>query len=540
MALPCLPETKYTNRQRQELQVKVLINVLVHVTEHFIHTVAGVFRAILPFLTGPLSRPNTPTSDATLPPVSMSVSAPSSSSSATPSASPASPLPPSGGVGPKQTVDLASREDKDIVHKIIKGEINHYNLERQLNDCTRAVNIRRRVFEHTLGRSLAGLPYEHYDYGKVLGQCCELVIGHIPLPVGVVGPLVLDGTSYFVPMATVEGCLVASANRGCKAIGASGGGSTIVIRDGMSRGPVVRMPSCVRAGQLKCWLDQVENVERIAEAFNGTTRFGRLECIKSTVAGRNVYLRFTAFSGDAMGMNMVSKGVNKALEVLQRLFTDMEIVSISGNYCTDKKPAAMNWLEGRGKSVVAEAIVLGDIVRTVLKTSVDAMVDCNIQKNLVGSAMAGALGGYNAHASNLVSAVFLATGQDIAQNVESSNCITLMERINEGKDLYISVTMPSIEVGTVGGGTHLPAQMTCLEMLGVRGPCTSRPGAHAQQLARIVAGLVLAGELSLMAALAAGHLVKSHMQYNRQVKEKPSIPGPVCFSSQSTNEHCSS
>eukprot|EP00824_Muranothrix_gubernata_P002139 TRINITY_DN1247_c0_g1_i1.p1 TRINITY_DN1247_c0_g1~~TRINITY_DN1247_c0_g1_i1.p1 ORF type:complete len:399 (-),score=55.45 TRINITY_DN1247_c0_g1_i1:718-1815(-) len=281
MALPCLPETKYTNRQRQELQVKVLINVLVHVTEHFIHTVAGVFRAILPFLTGPLSRPNTPTSDATLPPVSMSVSAPSSSSSATPSASPASPLPPSGGVGPKQTVDLASREDKDIVHKIIKGEINHYNLERQLNDCTRAVNIRRRVFEHTLGRSLAGLPYEHYDYGKVLGQCCELVIGHIPLPVGVVGPLVLDGTSYFVPMATVEGCLVASANRGCKAIGASGGGSTIVIRDGMSRGPVVRMPSCVRAGQLKCWLDQVENVERIAEAFNGTTRFGRLECVRS-------------------------------------------------------------------------------------------------------------------------------------------------------------------------------------------------------------------------------------------------------------------
>lgn len=119
-----------------------------------------------------------------------------------------------------------------------------------------------------------------------------------------------------------------------------------------------------------------------------------------------------------------------------------------GNYCSDKKPAAVNWIEGRGKSVVCEAIIKEEVVQKVLKTTVPALVELNMLKNLTGSAMAGALGGFNAHASNIVSAVYLATGQDPAQNVESSHCITMMEAVNDGKDLHISVTMPSIEVHT--------------------------------------------------------------------------------------------
>merc|ERR1712129_290193 len=125
--------------------------------------------------------------------------------------------------------------------------------------------------------------------------------------------------------------------------------------------------------------------------------------------------------------------------------------------CTDKKAASINWIEGRGKSVIAEATIRQDIVRKILKTDVSTIVSTNIQKNLVGSAMAGAIGGFNAHASNIVTAIFLATGQDPAQNVESSNCITLMEETSDG-DFWISCTMPSIAVGTVGGGTSLPAQ----------------------------------------------------------------------------------
>lgn len=193
---------------------------------------------------------------------------------------------------------------------------------------------------------------------------------------------------------------------------------------------------------------------------------------------------------------------------------------MSGNYCTDKKPSAINWIEGRGKSVVCEAIIKEDIVKKVLKTSVDALIDLNIHKNLVGSAMAGSIGGFNAHASNVVTAVYIATGQDPAQNVESSNCITLMEKAQNGKDLYMTVTMPSIEVGTVGGGTHLPAQSACLNMLGVKGANYDLPGKNADQLARVVSAGVLAAELSLMSALAAGHLVKSHLEHNRAKKKE--------------------
>jgi hypothetical protein len=139
--------------------------------------------------------------------------------------------------------------------------------------------------------------------------------------------------------------------------------------------------------------------------------------------------------------------------MMTEYFPEMTIASLSGNYCTDKKPAAINWIEGRGKSVVAEGIIPGEAVKSILKTTVEALVQLNITKNLVGSAMAGSIGGNNAHAANILTAIYMATGQDPAQNVESSNCITLMEATNDGKDLLITCSMPSIEVGTVGGGT---------------------------------------------------------------------------------------
>ncbi|CAN4123510.1 unnamed protein product [Withania somnifera] len=230
-------------------------------------------------------------------------------------------------------------------------------------------------------------------------------------------------------------------------------------------------------------------------------------------------MRFVCSTGDAMGMNMVSKGVQNVLDYLQNEYPDMDVIGISGNFCSDKKPAAINWIEGRGKSVVCEAIITEEAVRKVLKTEVAALVELNMLKNLTGSAMAGALGGFNAHASNIVSAVYIATGQDPAQNIESSHCITMMEAVNGGKDLHISVTMPSLEVGTVGGGTQLASQSACLNLLGVKGANREAPGSNARLLATIVAGSVLAGELSLMSAISAGQLVKSHMKYNRSTKD---------------------
>ncbi|KAI9328573.1 hypothetical protein DFJ73DRAFT_964455 [Zopfochytrium polystomum] len=350
--------------------------------------------------------------------------------------------------------------DDEVLALVAAGKVAPYALEKALKDCTRAVLVRRKVV--------------------FLGVCCENVIGYLPLPVGLAGPLLVDGKEYQIPMATTEGCLVASTARGCKAITAGGGARTVLTKDGMTRGPVVAFPSVVRADECRRWI-----------------------------------------AGDWVG------------DVLQEAFPDMQIIAISGNYCTDKKPAAINWIEGRGKSVVAEAVIPAAVVRSVLKTTVADLVTLNVTKNLVGSAMAGSVGGFNAHAANILTAVYLATGQDPAQNVEASQCITLMEAVKrappaggdddegeemeEEEDLYISCTMPCIEVGTVGGGTALPAQAACLDLLGVRGANAGEPGENARRLARTIVAAVLAGELSLCAALAAGHLVKSHMAHNRAV-----------------------
>uniref|UniRef100_A0A1J3DFK3 3-hydroxy-3-methylglutaryl coenzyme A reductase n=2 Tax=Noccaea caerulescens TaxID=107243 RepID=A0A1J3DFK3_NOCCA len=410
-------------------------------------------------------------------------------------------------------------EDEEMVKSVIDGVIPSYSLESRLGDCKRAASIRREALQRITGRSIEGLPLDGFDYESILGQCCEMPVGYVQIPVGIAGPLLLDGCEYSVPMATTEGCLVASTNRGCKAMYVSGGATSTVLKDGMTRAPVVRFASARRAAELKFFLENPENFDTLAVVFNRSSRFARLQNVKCTIAGKNAYVRFSCSTGDAMGMNMVSKGVQNVLEFLTDDFPDMDVIGISGNFCSDKKPAAVNWIEGRGKSVVCEAVIRGEIVNKVLKTSVAALVELNMLKNLTGSAIAGSLGGFNAHASNIVSAVFIATGQDPAQNVESSQCITMMEAINDGKDIHISVTMPSIEVGTVGGGTQLASQSACLNLLGVKGASTESPGMNARRLATIVAGAVLAGELSLMSAIAAGQLVRSHMKYNRSSRD---------------------
>ncbi|MBE3110873.1 MAG: hypothetical protein IMZ46_10240, partial [Acidobacteria bacterium] len=322
--------------------------------------------------------------------------------------------------------------DEELVFMAMNGKIAGYALEKKLKDFTRAVKIRRSIISRTkvtmavtsaLERSK--LPYELYNWERVHGACCENVIGYMPLPVGVAGPIVIDGQSYFLPMATTEGVLVASVSRGCKAINSGGGAVTVVTADGMTRGPCVGFETLERAGAAKIWLDSEAGQSSMKKAFNSTSNYARLQNIKTAMAGTNLYIRFKAVTGDAMGMNMISKGVEHALQAMMgEGFDDMNVVSVSGNYCIDKKPAAINWIDGRGKSVVAEAIIPGDVVKSVLKTDVDTLVQLNIDKNLIGSAMAGSVGGFNAQAANIVAAVYLATGQDPAQVVESANCIT--------------------------------------------------------------------------------------------------------------------
>ena len=345
-----------------------------------------------------------------------------------------------------QTKQAAYLEDDELSDLAIRGKIPGYALEKtlqngevmsRLESLTRAIKIRRALVSGTkTTASTSGLlessklPYRDYNYENVHGACCENVIGYMPVPVGVAGPLIIDGQHYYIPMATTEGVLVASTNRGCKAINAAGGAVTVLLADGMTRGPCIGFASVVRAGVAKVWVDSEEGQKTMRRAFNSTSSFARLQSLKTAIAGTYLFIRFKTTTGDAMGMNMISKGVERALDVMKNEsgFEDMSVISVSGNFCTDKKPAAINWVDGRGKSVVAEAIIPGDVVRSVLKSDVNALVELNTSKNLIGSAMAGSIGGFNAHAANIVTALFIATGQDPAQNVESSNCITVMRK----------------------------------------------------------------------------------------------------------------
>ncbi|KAI0701990.1 3-hydroxy-3-methylglutaryl-coenzyme A reductase [Cytidiella melzeri] len=433
--------------------------------------------------------------------------------------------------GPRPvSASLSFLTDEEVIMLCQAGKIAAYALEKMLGDFERAVSVRRALISRaskTQTLENSDVPMLHFDYSRVMGACCENVIGYMPLPLGIAGPLKIDGESYPIPMATAEGTLVASTSRGCKALNAGGGVTTVLTFDAMTRGPAIDFPSIVQAAACRAWVESVEGYAIVKEAFESTSRFAKLQSIKCAMAGRTLFVRFATRTGDAMGMNMISKATEKALEVMSKEFPEMVTLALSGNYCTDKKPAAINWIEGRGKGIVAEAVIPGKIVKTVLKTTVEALCNLNTKKNLVGSAMAGSVGGFNAHAANILTAIFLATGQDPAQNVESSNCMTLMEPTNGGEDLLMTVSMPCIEVGTVGGGTILAPQQAVLEMLGVKGAHPTNPGQNAQRLARIIAAAVMAGELSLISALAAGHLVRAHLAHNRSQLNTPTASRPV-------------
>lgn len=469
-------------------------------------------------------------------------------------------------------------DDSQVLELLKQGQIQLYALESLLkvnpndsNGAMRAVRIRRQFLQETRSSSFKNetkvdardeddstddnattnknknnnnnhttqdgdffnkLPLEGVDYGKISEAHCENVVGFVPIPVGVAGPLLVDDISYWIPLATTEGALVASINRGMKAISYGGGANTALLADGMSRGPVISLLNLEEAIRVVKWIK--DNFWQIQQVFNSSSRFVRLQRIDSRPTGKLVYLRFVAQTGEAMGMNMVSKGTENALALLKYEFPTMRVIALSGNYCSDKKAAAINWIQGRGKSVVAEAIIPEVVIKNVLKTTSRLMVEANTAKNLVGSALAGSMGGggCNGHAANVITAMFIALGQDPAQVISSSSCLTFMEEQFEGGvvtgDLYVSVTMPSIEVGTIGGGTRLAAQQACLKILqldqvsssvAMGGEMEETEGGAAARLARIMAAAVLAGEISLLASLTEGTLVKAHMNLNRPTSD---------------------
>jgi len=343
------------------------------------------------------------------------------------------------------------------------------------------------------------------DFRKLKNRNIENMIGCVQVPLGIAGPLRVNKKDYELPLATTEGALVASVNRGCKVIRLSGGCQVEVESIGATRGPVFKVKGLREGKKLIEWLKKKEM--KVMQTVKEGEEHIRLKKIKPKLVGRNVYVRLEFKTDEAMGMNMVTVGSEKLARLIKQEL-EIECVSLSGNYCVDKKPSWLNFIEGRGKQVWAEVVMPRKVVKVVLKTEPEKIVEVVYRKQLLGSIMSGSMG-FNGHYANIVAAMFLATGQDMAQVVGGSLGVTTAEL--EGKDLYFSIYLPSLMVGVVGGGTGIETQK---EALGIMGLDKVKKG-DSLRLAEVIGGAVLAGELSLTAALASQDLTKAHERLGR-------------------------
>jgi hydroxymethylglutaryl-CoA reductase (NADPH) len=406
--------------------------------------------------------------------------------------------------------DVPETKAAALAERVLAGELRLYDLERAADPETAAA-ARRTLLTRETG--VDADPFGDFGFDAAAADSnVENMVGVVQVPRGVAGPFTVNGGAadgeYYLPLATTEGALVASVNRGCSALTAAGGATARVVESGMTRAPVFRVADVAAAEAVVEWVR--EHGDRLREAAESTTDHGELLAVDPYVVGDNVFLRFVYDTKDAMGMNMATIATREAAAVIETE-TPAEMVALSGNLCSDKKPAAINAVEGRGRTVTADVVLPRDLVNERLDTTPEAMAEGNTRKNLVGSAKAASLG-FNAHAANTVAAAFLATGQDAAQVVEGANAITTMDAREAG--LYASVSLAALELGTVGGGTGLATQGEALEILGLGGG-GDPPGANADAFAEVIATGALAGELSLVAAFCSRHLASAHEELGR-------------------------
>lgn len=353
------------------------------------------------------------------------------------------------------------------------------------------------------------------DTSEVVGRCCENILGFKPTPLGIShNPLRINGKEFYIPIATTEGCLVASMCRGIKLLGMCGllGYSENL---GISRSFTQEFASFEEAVKFYAWLKDAANKKVLQAAGSANSRFCVIKSISSKfVVGRQVLIKVTAYTGDAMGMNMITKACGQISDRIAELF-DSQLVSISSNICTDKKASAENMVNGRGRRVFLHCVIPNEKCRQVLRVDISQLKKVYDNK-MLGSKLVSA--GFNCQASNYVSAIFLALNQDMGQVIESSNCT--LEMTIEGDDLCVSLLMPSITVGAVGGGTHLEPARSFLQQFNCSDEyCLSFPADNSRMtgyLSLATAGAVLAGELSLLAAIADNTLISAHMKLNRK------------------------
>jgi hydroxymethylglutaryl-CoA reductase (NADPH) len=377
------------------------------------------------------------------------------------------------------------------------------------NDYTREAARARLEF----ARERTGAAPEHvasYSFDPaILSGNVEAFIGVAQVPIGLAGPLLVNGEhaqgEFYVPLATAEGTLVASYNRGMRLLHEAGGVTTTILDDRMQRAPAFVFPSAREARAFGAWLD--EHFEEIRQAAEATTRSGKLQDIEQYSASRMLFTRFNYTTGDAAGQNLTGKATQAACKWIRANYDGgMEHYFLESNFATDKKSSQVNMLRTRGKRVVAEATVPRDLIQRLMHADVDLLWRARLVSNL-GGFMSG-VNNNGAHSANGITALFIATGQDAANVAESSAAFNYSEVLPNG-DYYVSITIPSLIVATYGGGTGLATQRECLELLG----CYGRD--RVRKFAEIVAATVLCGELSLGSAIVAEEWVEAHDIFGR-------------------------
>jgi len=380
--------------------------------------------------------------------------------------------------------------------------------------------VRLRYIEKKTGRHYEEIQKCRIDTAdaKKLTTGIEQKIGAAKIPLGFAGPVKIKGDhakgEFFVPMATNEAALIAGANRGIKAINESGGITATVIMSGMARAPVLEAKYMKSASRI-CRLIESKGklYKELKREAEKDSKVSKLVDIKTYQIGNKIWVRFVFDTGDSMGMNSATKYAANAVRILTEKH-NLRLVTLSGNLCTDKKSAHVNVLEGRGKKVQTEVIIKRNIAKKLFKVDVEDIVKLHWIKNYQGSALSGTIAGFNANVANAIAAVFIATGQDAAQIVESASAFTYAELTDKG-DLRFGASFPSIEVATIGGGCGFGTARECLEMLGCFGP-GKRPGDNAKKLAEIIAAVATAQDLNLLAAQAHEYeLADSHIKLAR-------------------------
>lgn len=372
-----------------------------------------------------------------------------------------------------------------------------------------AIKIRQQFVTDFTGAELKHVAQYSFDPHSTAGNC-EHFIGAAQIPLGIAGPILIDGEyakgEFLVPLATSEGTLVASYNRGIKVVNLCGGVKCTVQRDAMQRAPVFVFEDARAARDFVDWIKV--HFAKIAEEAESTSSVARLQYIDPYLSNKFAYLRFNYSTGDAAGQNMVGRATFAACSWIIEAYKDYPIKHfyLESNFATDKKASQVNIMRTRGKRVTAEIILKRDVLMQHMRVEPENLAYHYGVAN-IGSFMSGA-NNNGLHSANAITAMFIATGQDVANVAESSAGIVYCE-ITPEKDLYFSITIPSLIIATYGGGTGLATQNECLTMLG----CSGKD--RVKKLAEIIAGVVLAGEISLASAISSSDWVSSHEQYGR-------------------------